>query len=194
LVFVFLLLAPSICYNALKLANMATKLASAFRYNRSRDSDADASDYDFDLTAEEEDLLETLVASASARPSLSISSGPPTETSIASLRPDIAAVLATHASVKSLQAPEIDLNVRQVFRGPEYTDRNDETALPGFAATDASASLDGANDDRDEITAVVAEAERRMRQPVQVGNIRYPDCEYSPWSRDRERAEKDRSD
>ena len=156
---------------------MAAKLASTHDYTQ--DSDTDASDYDFDLTAEEEDLLESLVATASSKRPASSTSGQSSGTQIAtsgsSLRSDIVAAFATHASVKSLHDSEIDFNVRQVYKDRGLTYRDDSTVLSSVAAYGALESVD--EGDGDEITAVVEEAERRIPQPVQVGDVRYPDCE-----------------
>jgi hypothetical protein len=155
---------------------MATKLASQYSYH---DSDTDASDYDFDLTAEEEDLLETLVAGASAKPPPSSSSGRSSGTQIATgastLRSDIAAAFASHASVKSLHESEINFNVREALNNPRLTHRHDANVLPGSTTAGVGPAADDGDDD--EITAVVEEAERNIPQPVQVGDVRYPDCE-----------------
>jgi hypothetical protein len=159
------------------LAKMATKFASQYDYTH--DSDTDASDYGFDLTAEEEDLLETLVATASSKTPLSNPTGRSSTAQIAtgasSLKSDIAAAFATHASVKSLHDSEINLNLREVLNDAGFTYRNEGSVLPGLHASGTKAAVDMDYDD-DEITTVGEEAERRIPQPVQVGDIRYPDC------------------
>lgn len=130
---------------------MATKLASKYNYSYSNDADA-GSDYGFDLTAEEEDLLETLVADASSKNSREASNqgtGPGGSQAYA-------AAFATNSDITALFA----------------THHNGPSLLPSLATSGAEPSPDA----DDEITALVAEAEHRMSQPVQVGDIRYPDC------------------
>lgn len=158
---------------------MATKLAPKCDYTH--DSDTDASDYGFDLTAEEEDLLETLVASASSEVPLANpsgrSSGGRVFAGASSLRSDIAAAFATHASIKSLHDSEINLNFREALNNPASTHHDGPLVLSDLAASGAKPPLHMDVDDDDEISAVAAEAESRIPQPVQVGDVRYPDCE-----------------
>ncbi|OIW28278.1 hypothetical protein CONLIGDRAFT_670138 [Coniochaeta ligniaria NRRL 30616] len=160
---------------------MVAKLASKYQYTYSSDTDS-SSDYGFDLTAEEEDLLETLVADASSKPQGAIfnpfggSGGSQAPAAALSLRSDIAAAFATHRSVKSLHNSEINFNVREVLQDPGFTYRDDPSLLSGLA-TSVADPMPGVDEDDadDEITAIVGEPERRMPQPVQVGDIRYPD-------------------
>ncbi|KAB5577979.1 exonuclease V a 5' deoxyribonuclease-domain-containing protein [Coniochaeta sp. 2T2.1] len=157
---------------------MASKLALKYQYSYNSDTDA-SSDYDFDLTAEEEDLLETIVASASStKPSVAVVPGPAAQATVgaSSLRSDIAAAFATHASVKSLYESEINFNVREVLRDPAFTYRDDPSVLSGLAATGGRRTAGVDDEDTDaEVMAIVEEAERTMPQPGQAGDIRYPD-------------------
>jgi hypothetical protein len=93
-------------------------------------------------------------------------------------RSDIAAAFAIHASVKSFHDSQVDFNAREVFQNPDVIYQDDPSLLSGLAASGAEPLPDvDDNDDDDEITAIVEEAEHRMPQPVQIGDIRYPDCE-----------------
>ncbi|KAB5545884.1 exonuclease V a 5' deoxyribonuclease-domain-containing protein [Coniochaeta sp. 2T2.1] len=157
---------------------MASKLALKYNYSYNSDTDA-SSDYDFDLTAEEEDLLETIVASASStKPSAAIVPGPTAHATAgaSSLRSDIAAAFATHASVKSPHESEINFNVREVLGDPGFTYRDDLSVLSGLAANGGKRTAGVDDEDIDtEVMAIIEEAERAMPQPSQVGDIRYPD-------------------
>lgn len=157
---------------------MATKLAPKCDYTH--DNDTDTSEYGFDLTAEEEDLLESLVARASAETPLSNLSGgsrvPQLFNGAPSLRSNRAAAFATHASVKSLHDSEINVNFREALSHPVTTHQDGPSMLPGLGAFGTKPPLHMDSADDDEITAIVEEAERRIPQPVQVGDVQYPDC------------------
>jgi len=161
---------------------MATRLARKYDYSFNSDTDA-SSDYSFDLTAEQEDLLETLVAGASSKPSVAAAQssglgGAIGITGAPSLRSDIAAVFATHASVKSLHDSEVNLDVRESRRDPGFAYRDEPSVLSGLAASRAIPPPDADDDDDDDVlAALVDEEERRAPIPVKVGDIRYPDCE-----------------
>lgn len=163
---------------------MATKLATKYEYHYNSDTDA-SSDYSFDLTAEEEDLLETLVAGASSQSPVailktSVRADPHAPSGSSSLRSDIAAAFATHASVKSLHESEINFNVREALQDPGFAYSDEPSALSGLAAPRGKPPPN-VDDDDEVLTALVEEAERRAKPTtVQTGDIQYPDCECNP--------------
>lgn len=162
---------------------MAPKLASNYSYSHYRDADA-SSEYQFDLTAEEEDLLEILVANASARPPDAIpnptasSALPQSSGAVSTLGSGVAAALAAHTSVPPISHSETEFSIREIHQGLGSANRDESLLLSGLAASGAEPLPDvDAEGSDDEIAAVIEEAEHRMPQPVQVGHFRYPDCE-----------------
>ena len=132
---------------------MASKLALKYQYTYSSDTDA-SNDYDLDLTAEEEDLLENIVASASTKTAASV------------------------ASIGSLHDSEIQFNVRQVLQDQGCTYRDDRPVSSGLAATGDKLTAGVDDEDIDaEVMAIVEEEDCAMLQSGKVGDIRNPDCE-----------------
>jgi exonuclease V len=164
----------------------------------------DDSDYGFDLTAEEEELLDSLVARASEEPTPPPAPAPapapvpvpkqtkrkqPTRlsnpaaapaTSSSSLKEDIAAAFASHASVKSLNESTLNFNVRQALANPGFTYRNDPDALSHFAGIRGkSPSTVGGTHNQDTVAANHELTElASVLKPAGAGDVNYPDCEF----------------
>lgn len=158
------------------------------------DTDND-SDYGFDLTAEEEELLDSLVARASEepkpptapklkpkqtkriQPTRLSNSGAAPATGSSSLKEDIAAAFASHASVKSLNESTLNFNVRHALGNPY---RNDPDALSHFADIRGKSppTVDGPHN-QDTVAANHEPTElASVLEPAGAGDVRYPDCEF----------------